>query len=284
MNTNSIFSRFCHIPILRLAAVILVALAWSNLAFCGEIHDAAKQGDLEKVKSLLNANPDLVFSKDSNGDTPLHLAADKGHKDVMELLLANKADYNVFDAAAIGDLGRVKALVNDNLDLVFGKDGEYGYTPLHFAVKNDHKDVVEFLLAIPSARTPSIQSQICKIEVNAKSDWDYNSYTRGYTPLHIAALNGHKDVAELLLANGAEVNVRGNNDETPLELAAKGGHMDMVELLLANKAEVNATNNYGWTPLHFAVNRHYNDVAELLSQHGGTNDLKPPPPPRHGLP
>ena len=46
---------------------MLVALVWSSLAFCGEIHDAAKDGDLEKVKALLKDNPDLVNSKDNNG-------------------------------------------------------------------------------------------------------------------------------------------------------------------------------------------------------------------------
>ena len=52
---QSLFSRLCHSPILRLAAVMLVALAGSSLAFGGEIHDAAKAGDLEKVKALLKA-------------------------------------------------------------------------------------------------------------------------------------------------------------------------------------------------------------------------------------
>jgi ankyrin repeat protein len=64
----------------------MVALAWSSLAFCGEIHDAAKSGDLEKVKALLKGNPNLVFSKDTNGRTPLHCAALQGQKNVAELL------------------------------------------------------------------------------------------------------------------------------------------------------------------------------------------------------
>ncbi len=81
----------------KLVAVTLVALVWSSLAFCGEIHDAAQNGDLAKVKALLKANPDLVSSKDTNGMTPLHCAAVKGHKDVAELLLANKAEVNARD-------------------------------------------------------------------------------------------------------------------------------------------------------------------------------------------
>jgi hypothetical protein len=50
------FSRLCHSPIPRCAAVLLVALAWSSLAFGGEIHNAAKNGDMEKVKALLKSN------------------------------------------------------------------------------------------------------------------------------------------------------------------------------------------------------------------------------------
>ena len=60
----------CHSPIPRLDAVILlalIALVWSSPAFCGEIHDAAGNGDLEKIKVLLRRNPDLVLSKDKNG-------------------------------------------------------------------------------------------------------------------------------------------------------------------------------------------------------------------------
>jgi ankyrin repeat protein len=43
----------------------------------------------------------------------------------------------------------------------------------------------------------------------------------------------------------------------------------VAELLLANKAEVNAKDKNGWTPLHWAAQGGHQDVAELLRQHGG---------------
>ena len=64
---------------------------------------SVRAGDGEKVKALLKGNPDLVFSKDTNGWTPLHFAADRGDKDLVELLLANKADVNA-KAAYSGEL------------------------------------------------------------------------------------------------------------------------------------------------------------------------------------
>ena len=90
-----------------------------------------------------------------------------------------------------------------------------------------------------------------------------------WTPLHYAASEGHKDVAELLLASKAGVNARADNGWTPLHHAALEGHKDVAELLLASKAEVNAKDNNGDTPLHLAVSEKHKDVAELLRQHGG---------------
>jgi cytohesin len=99
--------------------------------------------------------------------------------------------------------------------------------------------------------------------VNAK-----NYY--GRTPLHFAAAAGHKDVVELLLAHGADVNVKDNCDQTPLHMAAQQDQKDTVELLLANNADVNAKDYYGQTPLHMALGFcPSEDVADLLRQHGG---------------
>jgi ankyrin repeat protein len=105
----------------KIAAVTLATLVWSRLAFCGEIHDAAKKGDLEKVRALLKANPDLISSKDNYGMTPLHYAVAQHQKDTVQLLLANKVDVNAKDKA--------------------------GWTPLHYAAAQGYKDVAKLLLA-----------------------------------------------------------------------------------------------------------------------------------------
>jgi ankyrin repeat protein len=85
----------------------------------------------------------------------------------------------------------------------------------------------------------------------------------------VAAAGGFKDVAELLLANKADVNGRDVKGRTPLAWAAYEGHRDVAELLLTNKADVNGKTNDGKTPLQVAVDRNHNDVAELLRRHGG---------------
>ena len=84
--TPDLRSRLCHLHTPRLAAVLLVALAWSSPAFCGEIHDAARDGDLAKATAWLKGHPSLAFSKDNGGETPLHWATFNGHTGTAELL------------------------------------------------------------------------------------------------------------------------------------------------------------------------------------------------------
>jgi hypothetical protein len=91
----------------------------------------------------------------------------------------------------------------------------------------------------------------------------------GQTPLHVAAFNDRKDVAEFLLANKADVNAKAKNGSTPLHLAAAKGNKDIVELLLANKANINALDNDGWSPLHSAVIGGQKETADLLAAKGG---------------
>ena len=91
--------------------------------------------------------------------------------------------------------------------------------------------------------------------MNAKAEY-------GWTALHYAA---NKEIAELLIAKGAEVNTKSDSESTPLHFAALNGRKEIVELLLANGADVNAKDGEGKTPLDWA----YAETADLLRKHGG---------------
>src|SRR5665213_1307291 len=100
----------------RVALTVIVLASSASPSFCGEIHDAAKVGDLVKVKALLSGNPDLVFSKDVKGNTPLYWAALEGHRDVAALLLANRGDANAKSSA--GDTPLLGAAYDNYVDVV----------------------------------------------------------------------------------------------------------------------------------------------------------------------
>jgi ankyrin repeat protein len=105
-------------------------------------------------------------------------------------------------------------------------------------------------------------------DVNAKNKGDV-------TPLYGAARSGRKEVAELLIAKGADVNAKDVNGTIPLHYAAYEGHKEIVELLIAKGAEVNAkTDVYGRTPLHFAAATGHKEIAELLITKGADVNAK----------
>jgi ankyrin repeat protein len=269
MKMNSSFSRVCHSSIFHRAAVMLVVLAWTSLAFCGEIHDAVQHGDLEKIKALLKSDPNLINDVNDNNHlwTPLHWAADVGNKDAVALLLAYGADVNVRErwfhwtplilAAKKGRADVVALLLSSNADV--NAQGTEGGTALHFAAEIGDTNVAKILLAN-------------KTDINAKERLD------GKTPLHIAANKGQTNMVELLLANKADVNATDGSGWTPLHWAAESNwasdsdYIVVAKILLAHKAKINARAEGSAgrpTPMYFAIREGHKEMAAFLLLHGG---------------
>jgi ankyrin repeat protein len=89
------------------------------------------------------------------------------------------------------------------------------------------------------------------------------------TSLHAAARKGLKEVVELLISEGTDVNAKNEDGWTPLHMAAAGGQNEIVELLIAAGADVNAKDRVGETPLDFAIQYKKPETADLLRKHGG---------------
>ncbi len=132
------------------------------------LFDAATRGDAAAVQALLKNNPRLVFSKDDDGNTPLHWAAQEGHEDVAKFLLTSGANVNarnnngstpLHDAADGGHKG-VAELLLANKAAVNAKDN-HGVTPLHWAVQEGHEDVAQLLRhhgGVDSATTTQVNA------------------------------------------------------------------------------------------------------------------------------
>jgi ankyrin repeat protein len=245
---STLFGRTLNSPVSRTVVAALISTISSHPAICGPIHEAAEAGDVAQIQALLKANPRLISSRNRAGLTPLHLAAYAGQKEVVELLLADKADVNIRALPPLSSLPKQIAAGGEvalRLSVPILQ-----LTPLHYAAMEGHAEVVQLLLANQA-------------DVNARD-------STGSTALHYAAFRDHGEIVELLLAKGAQVDARDNEGMTPLHEAAIFDNTAVAELLLSGGANVNAINKKGKTPLHVKLDSLFeNGMAEALRQHGG---------------
>ncbi|XP_069112832.1 ankyrin repeat domain-containing protein 27-like isoform X2 [Argopecten irradians] len=92
----------------------------------------------------------------------------------------------------------------------------------------------------------------------------YTRDDRGYTALHIAALNGQAHLIDVLIKNGALVNASDYLSYTPLHLACQKGHQNIILLLVHFNADCTQTDGEGNTPLHLCVDNGHEDCVKAM--------------------
>jgi ankyrin repeat protein len=153
------------------------------------------------------------------------------------------------EAAATGDLDRIRQLVDEGADV----DAlEMGGTPLHRAILERQEPAAVLL-------------------IESGADVSAVGYF-GRTPLHIAAFRGLRELADLLIAEGATVDARDKENVTPLGLAVAEGDVVLAALLIERGADVNAKFPGGATSLHGVAHAENPDshfkMTELLVANG----------------
>lgn len=225
------------------------------------LHRAANQGQLDVARFLIDHGAD-VGARDEMGRTPLHRAAGNGHRAMVELLLANKADAN--------------AKVSQYPD--------NGSTSLHLAVGKGYRTVCETLLARgadpnlgDASGTPPIYPAVwaddaatVRLLLARGARVNPAPGKNGYTPLHSAKST---NVATMLIEAGAVVDALNDSNQSPLHYCAGEGKTDVVAVLLAAGANPNLKDKDGKTPLFRAAASWKADVvAPLISKGANPNE------------
>ncbi len=217
-----------------------------------EIHDVAQQGDLEKLKSILDDSPQLLKAKDRFGRTPLHLASNAGHLTTVKYLHSRGADLHTKStantsalhfASTNGHIEVVQYLIENGTSI--DEKNIQMATPMYYAAAGGHENVVEYL-------------------IDRGAEVDALDREEG-TPLHAAALAGHLMVVTLLMDRGADEKKKDTNGLTALHFACREGKTDVVEFLIQKELKIDDPDHSGKTPLYHSAQRGHNDVVELLT-------------------
>src|SRR3989442_14763611 len=186
-------------------------------------------------------------------------------------------EVEIFAALAGGDTERFKTLLEAHPDLVNARNGT-GDSLLLTAVYTGRRDLFGVLLrkgagvsvfeaaalGLPDRVLGHLESDPSLVEAYSHDGW---------TPLHLASFFGHREVADLLLARGADVNARSRStrfarENTPLHAPAANRHVAVAELLIDRGADVNARDGSGFTPLALAANNKNDLMVVVLLEKG----------------
>ncbi|KPI96846.1 Ankyrin-1 [Papilio xuthus] len=271
-------------------------------------HIAAIQGSVKVIEELMKFDRTGVISARNklNDSTPLQLAAEGGHADVVRVLVragASCTDENregltaVHLAAEHGHTNVLDVMRSTNTLRISSK--KLGLTPLHIAAYYGQAETVRELLSfvpgtvksesptgmslVPvlgaeSGLTPlhlaayNGNENVVRLLLNSPGvQVDAASNENGYNPLHLACFGGHMSIVGLLLSRSAELlQSIDRHGKTGLHIASTYGHYQMVEVLLGQGAEINATDKNGWTPLHCAAKAGHLNVVKLLCESGAS--------------
>ncbi|XP_071952953.1 E3 ubiquitin-protein ligase MIB1-like isoform X2 [Antedon mediterranea] len=253
----------------------------ANAQFAGHtaLQAASQNGHAEIIKVLMSHMVDVEI-EDKDGDRSIHHAAFGDEGSIIRILQCGGADLNARNkrrqtalhiGVNKGHLGVVKVLLE--LDAHPSLQDSEGDTPLHDAISKKRDDILQLLLdnsadicitnnngfnALHHAALRGNPSAMRILLTQLPRPWIVDEKKDdGYTALHLAALNNHVEVAELLVHQGkANMDIQNVNQQTALHLAVERQHTQIVRLLVRAGSKLDIPDKDGDTPLHEALRHH----------------------------
>jgi uncharacterized protein len=207
-------------------------------------------GATSEIASAVEADPALVEARDLQGVSALLWSVYAGQPVVRDYLLAQLAArgilLDIFEAAAVGDILRIEDILTADPGAAHAITGD-GWTALHLGAGFGTPEAADLLL--------QHGAQVDAISRNAQRN----------QPLHAAvALSRNEETIRLLLAHGADPNAVQVGGFTPLFSAATANRRDLAELLIENGARADHRCDLEKTAADFARERGHGDLADWL--------------------
>ena len=213
------------------------------------LFEAIATGDQNAVERMLRENPSAARARNEDGVSAILLALYHRRPEIATRLAAAAGELDVFEAAAVGAVDRLIALLDEDQDRV-GACSPDGWTPLHLAAFFGQPSAARLLLE-RGASTGAVGP-------NAMAN----------QPIHAAAAGRHAEIVALLLDHGADPNARQAGGWTALHQAAQNGSAALAEVLLEHAADPAPRNDDGITPADVALQSGHSAIVALLNAPG----------------
>lgn len=211
------------------------------------LHRAAKEGDFNKIKEIIQSGTDINIKSNLNDQCVLHFAInyDLAKYDIVEYLIDHGANVNAADdinttplhnAAWYGHYQIAKKLLDSGAkpNIAGTKDARFT-TPLNAAAKRKHKNIATLLI----------------------------EYDATYT-LHDVVLLGDYELVKKCIDKGCDINSVDKNGNSSLYLALKNGYKSIFELLAENGAKYNLKNKQLYFGFYHELFLYDDEFAEIL--------------------
>ncbi|KAL8820361.1 MAG: hypothetical protein Q9223_001410 [Gallowayella weberi] len=217
-----------------------------------ELHEAARTGNIDKLRSLLEENVN-VDARGDRANTPQMEAARQSHLQCLQTLKEFGANEFAVDSP--------------------------GRNVLHIAVMANQPKAVSWLIEAYPPSAPDVPGK-----KSSRLAWATEAITgsrsskilreasdlEGSRPLHLAAKLGLIGMVSLLLDLGSDIEAKDNWARTPLVHAAMLNRLDIVDLLLARGADLSPKDVDGLTALHWAAKSNHLGVLKALISKGNS--------------
>ncbi|KAL3501980.1 hypothetical protein ACH5RR_036429 [Cinchona calisaya] len=189
----------------------------------------------EAAKKILAKKPHLALKKNARFETPLHMAARKGHCNIIRALIeCAKGNENFWTDG------------EERLEEMLGTRNKDGNTALHEAVRFNCFDAVKLL-------------------VEEAPEFRYGQNFAGESPLYIAVDKAYRQIVALILSTCKSPSYLGPGKKTALHVAAARNFPECINLILEKLPNLaKKVDEFGWTALHYAAKFNHKEVVELL--------------------
>ncbi|BFG25278.1 hypothetical protein CerSpe_115520 [Prunus speciosa] len=254
------------------------------------LHIAVSFGHEILATEIVKLHKPLLFKKNFQGDTALHLAARDGNLDMVKYLCSGEGeetDVENYISSRNPGSGESDAtdIENYRMRLLKMKNDEENMA-LHEALINGHKEVATYLIGADpdhdhpvsfsankegksplylATRAGNVRIVKC---ISQRYQSPRNLAVEGKSPLHAAILAKNKELLEIISTMGFTMNVKDEKGRTPLHYAASTGYLEGVRFFLDKcPSDSNQADTSGFLPIHSASSKGYDKIVEELLRH-----------------